>query len=597
IAQRTHFTGTDILILLLIYLAIIVIRAFVVMMFYPLMRRIGYGLPVEHGIVAWWGGLRGAIGLALALIVAGIDSIDPEIRNQILFLTAGIVFLTSTINATTTKWVVNALGITKMSSAKELILLNTQKIIRQSSEKELSKIKNDRFMAGANWEKVKEYIPEPVDEQREQELEIETLAETRKRILQKEKSSYWKQFEEGLLGRGALHQLSDTIDIMMDSEGSISLSNREDLENLWQTPKFWNKLQLVPVIGKFAQHVFFNKLSMSYDCARGFVAAQEENLKMVSSMAIHAEDGQTNERYEMIESEINENRIQGLTFLRNLREAYPEIYSAIETRQAIRTLLNHQEYSIERPLKQRRVEPDEAEGMLADIEEKMAKLLNTPPGIKTKLPVDMLRSIPWLAALDEKSFKKVLGAFQTRIYAVGENLVRKKRYGDDIFIIIRGSVKVIINKKVVDVLGPGDVLGEMSILAGVPRTATVTAESPVTALRLPETIISDLMKESVSFKYQLWLIAARRFTENLIEHIPPYADWSHQQIRGWLQNGEIKDVAKGQGFDLAGKLALLIYGQVVDAIDASKVFDEMQMVDSAQVKVIEDARFFLVDKA
>ena len=37
--------------------------------FYPLMKKSGYGLPGKDAIVVWWGALRGAIGLALALVV------------------------------------------------------------------------------------------------------------------------------------------------------------------------------------------------------------------------------------------------------------------------------------------------------------------------------------------------------------------------------------------------------------------------------------------------------------------------------------------------------------------------------------------------
>ena len=37
--------------------------------FYPLMKKAGYGLPTKDAIVVWWGALRGAIGLALALVV------------------------------------------------------------------------------------------------------------------------------------------------------------------------------------------------------------------------------------------------------------------------------------------------------------------------------------------------------------------------------------------------------------------------------------------------------------------------------------------------------------------------------------------------
>ena len=79
-------------------------------------------------------------------------------------------------------------------------------------------------------------------------------------------------------------------------------------------------------------------MMLSYDCAVSFVMAQEEALKLVESLIrSEKEDVQA---LELIESEINENRIEGQTFLRNLRKNYPGVYKAVSTTQAIRSLLN-----------------------------------------------------------------------------------------------------------------------------------------------------------------------------------------------------------------------------------------------------------------
>ena len=69
IAQKAHPTGMDFLILFLVYIAIHLVRAINMGMFYPLMKKAGYGLPGKDAVVVWWGALRGAIGLALALVV------------------------------------------------------------------------------------------------------------------------------------------------------------------------------------------------------------------------------------------------------------------------------------------------------------------------------------------------------------------------------------------------------------------------------------------------------------------------------------------------------------------------------------------------
>ena len=112
------------------------------------MRKIGYGVTVKDSIVLWWGGLRGVIGLAMALIVAETSNIDHEIRDQFLFITAGIVLLTSLINATTIKSLVKGLGLTKIPLSKATLLSNTLEKLRESSEKRLELMKKDRFMGG-----------------------------------------------------------------------------------------------------------------------------------------------------------------------------------------------------------------------------------------------------------------------------------------------------------------------------------------------------------------------------------------------------------------------------------------------------------------
>ena len=106
----------------------------------------------------------------------------------------------------------------------------------------------------------------------------------------------------------------------------------------------------------------------SYDCARGFVVAQEENLKSLSSLTVGisgdaAEQAKEVEKISGLEDEINENRIMGLTFLRNLKDTFPEVYHAIETQIASRSLLNHQMVTIQKLEKQGRLEPADAEGL------------------------------------------------------------------------------------------------------------------------------------------------------------------------------------------------------------------------------------------
>ncbi len=83
----------------------------VIAMFSPILSRIGYGLSWQNGVIMTWGGLRGAVGLAMALLVAQSEELDSQtIGSKVLFHTSGIVILTLLINATTIHLLLRMLG-------------------------------------------------------------------------------------------------------------------------------------------------------------------------------------------------------------------------------------------------------------------------------------------------------------------------------------------------------------------------------------------------------------------------------------------------------------------------------------------------------
>ena len=63
----------------------------------------------------WWGGLRGAVSLALALAVVENPSISQEVKNFIIALVCAFVLFTLFINATTVGAVMKAFGLDKLS--------------------------------------------------------------------------------------------------------------------------------------------------------------------------------------------------------------------------------------------------------------------------------------------------------------------------------------------------------------------------------------------------------------------------------------------------------------------------------------------------
>lgn len=598
ISNNIVFTANDFLILLLLYIGIHIVRAMVIALFFPVMKKAGYGLTKKDSYVLWWGALRGAVGLALALIVAGEAKIDATIRNQFLFYTAGIVTLTLLINATTIKALLNWLGLTSIAPAKQKMILNAKSYLRSASENSMEKLKSDRFLGRANWESVKLYLPEqPEDiEIVLDQGEYANLYEKRRRVLEKEKSSYWNQFKEGLLGAIAVRNLSDAINEIIDSEGKIPLSERKDLEQLWKTPKYLNKLQSVPLLGKISQRFFFERLVTSYDAARGFVEAQYENLKLIESMAISSDSEELTIDQDLatIENEINENRIHGLTFLRNLKNTYPEIYDSIATRQAIRSNLNNELKIVERLQKKGQIGSDEAHKMIESIEERMKKLLDSPPEIVPPEKAKLLQEILWLKELDKATFNKVVSLFQHRNYAVGEKIIKEHGQVDGLYVVARGTVKVTINKKLIDILGKGSVIGEIAVLTNVPRTATITAESPVTVLRLTSVSMQQVINDNQTLEDKLWQIAAPRLAENILREMDQYSKVHHAEMQKWLNRGELILAKKVRNIDIEDKIAILITGKAIKSNDEN--LEAPCLINDLSVTLSRDSRLLLCDK-
>lgn len=590
IAQKAVFSAGDFIILGIVYAGVHVIRALMIIVLYPFMRKTGYGLPVKDGIVLWYGALRGAIALALALVVAGVDDkyISAPVKSQFLFLIAGTVLLTLLVNATTIKFLLRKLGMTEIPAVKKLMMSNVFRFVTGDTESALNILKGDKFMSGANWNSVRDFLPRPKMPQiSEAELaSMDTTAESRRRILEKEQSSYWNQFKDGLLGATAVQRLSQGISEMLDHGGRIPLSERKYLDHLWATPKILSSLQTIPVLNAFTRTAFSERLSMSYDIAKGFIVAQEEVGKLVKSFASQGMES-SSAGVAAIEEEINHNRIRGLTFLKNLREAYPEIAAAIETKQAIRSVLNHERNTIKKMQKDGRIDADEAASMVSDVEKRMQKLMFQPTAIKLPDTVQLLQEITWLQGLDDSTFAKVLNLAQSKNYSSGSRLMEQGDAGDGMFIIARGTVKVTVGNFLVDILGAGSVIGEMAVLLGVPRTATVTAESPVTALWLASSGMREIMKDSKTLEEQLWKTAGTRFCENFLGKLEPWQQWTQIELRRWLSEGNVIDAKSSDTINLTDKIAVVISGQV---FHKEMTISSPALLKSGEVKFLSDGR-------
>ncbi|ACF14274.1 cyclic nucleotide-binding protein [Chloroherpeton thalassium ATCC 35110] len=582
----------DWLLLGVLYLGIHVARAIVIGALYPMMRHSGYGLPKNEAIVLWWGGLRGAVGLALGLLVSQNALIPEEIRGQILFHTAGIVVLTLLINGTTTGTLIKMLGMQKVTAAKALLLDNAIKVLREDTEQTFLLLKDNKFLSGADWERVREYMPRRKTPKEKGEVsevkEMDILTESRRRILEAQKRSYWRQFEEGVLGQGAVRRLTEAVNIALDRDDEGSLDDWKELEHLWQFPAILTKLQSFPVIGKMVRRTLYDRLAFGYDIARGYVVAHEEISETLESI-IHDDAVAMN-----LQVEMNYNRGIALGAIKKLRETFPEITMAIETKTAARLILNHERNSIKKMYEGGMLNEIEKERLVAAVERRMKRIFNTPPSIELPDSREVLKQISWLNGIDESAFKKIWEAAKEEMITQGTQLIAKGETGDHLIIVVRGTVRVIYGKDLSDILGPGSTLGELAFLTAGTHVATAQAETTVQILKIAAQDLRKLIHEIPVIGEKLWHLAGMHAAESILRPQEPYRFWGQVRLKRWLLGGKVTAPPTGrlqQVKDtvvlLSGKAALQENGVQVQEIRP------ISILKNAAVAFEEDAHVFL----
>ena len=498
IAHRTRFEMEDFIDLTIIYVGIHLIRGLVIFVLFPIMKKIGYGITRKDSIVLWWGGLRGVIGLAMALIVAGETSIDHEVRDQFLFITAGIVLLTSLINATTIKALVTGLGLTRMPVAKATLVSHSIERLKINSQERLQLMKNDRFMGGADWETVERYLPKlwsPSKKDLFEDEENGLLKEIRINLLNKEKSAYWKQFSKGLLGVKAYNILENINNELLDQNGEFPVTSSTYIDKLWNSSNIFVEVQKWSNLRKSSFDDLFDQLNTNYDAVRAIINSQDDLVLLLDDLKSDKSNNDEDLKvFKLLKDEVNEKKIQGLTFLRNLKNSFPEVYKTIETRQASRDLLNFQKSEFSNMVKLGRVDKDDADKFLLEIEYKMNELLSNPPSFILPNAIDLLKQIPWINSLDENELNKMSKIVEIKIFPLNYNFNDElKSHG--LGILLRGNVEVLENEssKVLE-------LGSVTSFSNSSENKKIVSKSPVTMVWISKNRLEEFEKITTDYK-------------------------------------------------------------------------------------------------
>jgi len=123
---------------------------------------------------------------------------------------------------------------------------------------------------------------------------------------------------------------------------------------------------------------------------------------------------------------------------------------------------------------------------------------------------DLLQSVPLFARCTKREIAELAAECDELSVRAGTELTREGARGREFMVIVEGKVRVTKGGREVNTLGAGDFLGEIALLADMPRTATVTTEEPTVLLVLTDRGFDRVAKRMPRVRSRLLTVLAER---------------------------------------------------------------------------------------
>ena len=114
--------------------------------------------------------------------------------------------------------------------------------------------------------------------------------------------------------------------------------------------------------------------------------------------------------------------------------------------------------------------------------------------------VELLKGVPLFAECSKKELAAIAAVADEIDVPAGRELVREGSNARDFCVIVEGSADVTAGGKTINTLGAGDFFGEIALIRGGTRTATVATTSPTRLLELTDRAFARLIRELPSIE-------------------------------------------------------------------------------------------------
>lgn len=484
----------------------------------PIMAKMRLGVPVSNGFrtVMWWGGLRGAVSLALALAVYENTAFPIEVREFIVVLVCGFVLFTLFINAPTVGAVMRLFGLDQLS-ASDLAIRNRAigRVLRSIASDVPAFAANHLIDAEVANSVVDTYEARSDANQSQQDQEdrlsdddwmkIGLLA-----ILGQERRGYLEHYASGHIAPAIARELLSISDEMLDLtkaggvEGWKNSHDRALLFN-WQ---FHLALQAQRRLG----------IDRSL---RTHVANRFERLRTMRVVALEV-GGNWNEEIDglvdkNIVARLNsllDERVQEIgTAVSAIRLQYPAYAKDLEQRYLERCTIRQERTSYAQMREEAIIGGEVYNSLESELDTRYGKISGQPRLDLGLAPIDLVAKVPLFEKLTFNQQVSLADLLQPELSIPSEKIINKSDIGDRMYFVSSGALSVEIEPEPV-IIGTGGFVGEMALINDQPRSADVVSVGFCDLLILHKRDFLKFLEINAELKNRIEDVAKERTANN-----------------------------------------------------------------------------------
>eukprot|EP01006_Ploeotia_vitrea_P029660 TRINITY_DN62150_c0_g1_i1.p1 TRINITY_DN62150_c0_g1~~TRINITY_DN62150_c0_g1_i1.p1 ORF type:complete len:1431 (+),score=196.93 TRINITY_DN62150_c0_g1_i1:53-4345(+) len=540
--------GSDVWKLVLLYLALNLIRFFVVFLFYPLInfRIFAFKVDWKNCLLVGWGGLRGAVGIALALNIQNHHELavaDPLMGGRVAFHVSGIVLLTILVNGITTGKLVKLLGLSEYTTDQLVNMRRVFKDLQRNQHKSIRVLQTDPLVADANWQKVKKATvgaimdpynttpgsPDGKDSEKPTlSYNPEDLA--RRAAIRCFSNACWDQYQAGLLQDASVRRLSLFVERAKENDEYL---DGEMFADEYLEPSKAGKLPCVSK-QKLNQFIFH-----AYDSGAAWIHAHQTILEKIDTIA-------PNRRVQdIVRKRIQRNISIMQDRMRLLSVSAPGSANSIKTKFAARHVLNAGRNRVKAMSKDGVIAASDATVLIEQIEKAMNAVKKFPRSMPHPMPEAVLNDVHWFQ-VEAPEIQEKLMAFETMTLNEGYIKYDLDQPVDGACIIVQGMLQTETKEGHQFYLGPGQTVGIFSVLTGFPSSEQVIAKSFVKYKWCPKNELLKLTAESPTLAEELWRLVGTRKAAALLMADMPFCMWGLQKTFEMCEDGHLLHFAGDQ---------------------------------------------------